>query len=518
MLEYYCTVHNNNMNQEGYKHIEVLDTVIFYPEHVEGLNALMESGKAEIEVVPLKWGEDSGRWTLPDNYDSSSKTNVRMWPSSLPESIAKISDEHLAKLGNIQCWTEADVRDNRTAQFMLNQTQDADGVVTCWTEIPDIVLNGWIKKGDMKSIICWTHEFEHRMNVAMAEKAGIHVDSIPDYGTDSVSELNIGGMIELMIRNKSRDIPAFTEDDFVIGTIGELFKRFRKFLANEKATRRGRFSHHFHKLGRSAETYGELISGNRKPEELIPEQLLKGKKITILSNLPGKVRLEKVLKEGFQMQVVPTRNMFDCHDDGFFICDTVEEPIWLDLLPKGHIIDVSGLKHIEESLEGKTFGIVGMGRIGTRTAEIADSLGMKVQYYSPNTFNPRFDWVKLEELFEDSDVISVNVAPHKAHGLVSKELIGKMRTGAYFLNTSDGNAVEQDALNLRLQAGSINAMLDVYPGLPTGKILGISDDARAKIGRNLWQHVLCYRAGWKTVESIREKTWKLIEKLAKGLE
>ncbi len=505
--------------KEGYKHLEVLDTVIFYPEHVEGLGELMKSGKAEIDCVPLKWQENGKAWTLPENFQSDSTANVRMWPSSLPENIDRISDEHLAKMGNIQCWTEADIRENRTAQFMLNQTKDADGVVTCWTEIPDSVLKEWIKKGDMKSIICWTHEFEHRMNVAMAKNAGIYVDSIPDYGTDSVSELNVGGMIELMIRNKSTNEKAYTEDDFVIGTIGELFKKFRKFLQNEKATRRGRFSHHFHKLGRSADTYGELINGNKKPEEVIPEQLLKGKKITILdAKMPGKARLEKILRDGFQMEMVPTENMSDCTEDGFFICDTKKAPIWLDLLPNDRIIDVSELAHIEENLADKTFGIVGLGRIGTRTAEIAETLGMKVKYYSPNTLDPRFEYANLDELFEDSDVISLCVAPHKAHGLVNKELIGKMKNGAYFLNTSDGNAVDQDSFNMRLADGSINAMLDVYPGLPTGKTLGISDNARGKIGNDLEQHVLCYRAGWKTVESIREKTWKLVRKLGKGLE
>ncbi|OGJ41872.1 hypothetical protein A2974_02325 [Candidatus Peregrinibacteria bacterium RIFCSPLOWO2_01_FULL_48_20] len=505
------------MLPDGYKHIEVLDTVIFYPEHVEGLSRLMKIGQANIEQVPLHWQEGEKAWSVPCDYKPNSEANIRMWPSSLPESIAKISDAHLRTLGNIQCWTEADLRGNRTAQFMLNQTRDADGVVTCWTAIPDEVLKAWIKRGGMKSIICWTHEFEHRMNVTLARNAGINVDSIPDYGTDAVAELNIGGLVELMRRNHGTKEKAYTGSDMILGVLGELFGRLRGFLKNEKNTRRGRFSHHFHKLGRSADAYAAMIHGDKKPEEVIPERLLRGKKIYIMDDLPEGAALETILQDGFGMIILADKAAIQSDKDSFVVCDAQRHARELDGLSPEQIIDWGVMKHIGDSMNGKTFGVVGLGRIGTRTAEIAQRLGMKVTYASPNTFDARFEATNLTTLFEEADVVSITVAPHKAQGLVGEALMKRLKPCAYFLNTSDGNAVDEGPLNARLQDGTIHAMLDVYQGLPTGKALGLSADTRSKIGENLATNIFCYRAGWKTMESIGEKTWRLIQKLENGL-
>jgi lactate dehydrogenase-like 2-hydroxyacid dehydrogenase len=97
-----------------------------------------------------------------------------------------------------------------------------------------------------------------------------------------------------------------------------------------------------------------------------------------------------------------------------------------------------------------------------------------------------------------------------AEGLISKERIDAMREGTYFINTSDANAVDQASLTQRMVANEVYAALDVYQGLPTTHTLGLDDNHHGKVGQLLSNHVLTYRAGWKTQESIRVKTYKLL--------
>ncbi|MEK6846236.1 MAG: NAD(P)-dependent oxidoreductase, partial [Nanoarchaeota archaeon] len=126
--------------------------------------------------------------------------------------------------------------------------------------------------------------------------------------------------------------------------------------------------------------------------------------------------------------------------------------------------------------------------------------------------------VELDTLLKTSDIVSVNVKAHKAEGLISAEKIGLMREGTYFINTSDGNAVDQEVLTQRMLEDSLHVALDVYQGLPTTKTLGLDDDHRGKVGSQLSKHVLWYRAGWKTQESIRVKTYKLLGHMMEALD
>ncbi|MFT3935237.1 MAG: D-2-hydroxyacid dehydrogenase [Chitinophagaceae bacterium] len=121
-------------------------------------------------------------------------------------------------------------------------------------------------------------------------------------------------------------------------------------------------------------------------------------------------------------------------------------------------------------LEGKTLGIVGMGSIGKRVADIALAIGMKVQYYNRSKRNdaPQATYCDLATLFATSDVISLHcpLTPENT-GFVNKALLSTMKPTALLINTARGPLINEtdlaDALNNKVIAG---AGLDVLSAEP----------------------------------------------------
>jgi glycerate dehydrogenase len=123
-------------------------------------------------------------------------------------------------------------------------------------------------------------------------------------------------------------------------------------------------------------------------------------------------------------------------------------------------------------LSGKTMGIVGFGRIGRRTAKIADALGMKVVAHDEVQMNPPdydgFRWAGLDELLAASDVVSLHcplTATNKE--MMNAERLKKMKPSAFLINTSRGPLVNDqdlaDALNQGVIAGAGLDVLAVEP-------------------------------------------------------
>jgi len=131
-------------------------------------------------------------------------------------------------------------------------------------------------------------------------------------------------------------------------------------------------------------------------------------------------------------------------------------------------------------LKGKTLGIVGLGRIGKRIAEIARTLGMSVLFYDVITIPPEVvaslgaRVVGLDELFTNSDFITLHVpmTPDTAH-MIGAQRLGQMKKTAFLINTSRGGVIDEAALAAALQNGTIaGAALDVFEKEPpAGPIL-----------------------------------------------
>lgn len=120
------------------------------------------------------------------------------------------------------------------------------------------------------------------------------------------------------------------------------------------------------------------------------------------------------------------------------------------------------------NLAGKTIGIVGLGRIGTRVAGYARAFGMNVIAWSPNltverAFAAGARWVAKEELFATADVVSLHlVLSSSTKGIVGPSELGAMKPGAILVNTARGPLVDRMAMIEALSENRIVAGMDVY--------------------------------------------------------
>ena len=139
-------------------------------------------------------------------------------------------------------------------------------------------------------------------------------------------------------------------------------------------------------------------------------------------------------------------------------------------------------------IDGKTWGIIGLGAIGRRVAEIAKLFGCKVVYYSTTGKNnqPGYQRVELDELLETSDIVSVH-APltPETEGLMDKTAFAKMKQSAIFLNLGRGPIVSEQDLADALNAGEIRGaaldVLSVEPMQPENPLREIKDSDRLLI-------------------------------------
>lgn len=119
-------------------------------------------------------------------------------------------------------------------------------------------------------------------------------------------------------------------------------------------------------------------------------------------------------------------------------------------------------------LAGKTLGLVGLGAVGTRVAQLVAPLGMRVIASDPNVSAERMaeagaQPADLYRLLEDSDVVSVHArVPYSMAPLIGADELAAMRPGAYFINTARATAVDEAALVRALEEGKLaGAALDV---------------------------------------------------------
>lgn len=177
----------------------------------------------------------------------------------------------------------------------------------------------------------------------------------------------------------------------------------------------------------------------------------------------------------------------------------------------------TGLGLRGREIGGKTVGIVGTGAIGTMTARLFQAFGAKVIAYSRTVRSDvqamGVEYVSLEELMERSDIVSVHT-PNNAEtkGLISRELIGKMKSSAILLNVARGAIVDNAALAEALNEGRIaGAGIDVFdmePPIPadysllqakntvlTPHVAFATDESMLRRAEIVFQNLNAYLAG-----------------------
>jgi phosphoglycerate dehydrogenase-like enzyme len=163
-------------------------------------------------------------------------------------------------------------------------------------------------------------------------------------------------------------------------------------------------------------------------------------------------------------------------------------------------------------LEGLTLGVVGLGKLGTRTARIALAFGMKVIAWSQNLSPEKckeadVDYAPKDELFRQSDIITIHlILSPRTRGLIGANELGLMKSTAYIINTSRGPIIEEPALLTALRerkiAGAGLDVFDVEP-LPTDHPLRKMDNVvlTPHLGYVAIQNYRAYFAG--VVDDIR---------------
>lgn len=128
-------------------------------------------------------------------------------------------------------------------------------------------------------------------------------------------------------------------------------------------------------------------------------------------------------------------------------------------------------------LQGKTLGLLGLGRIGSSVAAIARAFGMRVVAWSHNLTQERAErfgcqQVSKEDLFQSADFVSLHlILSHRTRGLIGKADFDVMKPSAWFINTARADIVDQSALLDCLTSRKIaGAALDVFwqEPLPSG--------------------------------------------------
>lgn len=116
------------------------------------------------------------------------------------------------------------------------------------------------------------------------------------------------------------------------------------------------------------------------------------------------------------------------------------------------------VKEMGFELAGKTLGIIGIGNIGSRTAELAQGIGMKVIAYnhSPKTV-PGVTMKSLDEVLSQSDALAFHTTHTDAnHGFIGKEQIAKMKHGVIIVNTADEALIDEAAMAKAIKNGKVD--------------------------------------------------------------
>ncbi|MEG0292581.1 MAG: NAD(P)-dependent oxidoreductase [Anaerovoracaceae bacterium] len=150
-----------------------------------------------------------------------------------------------------------------------------------------------------------------------------------------------------------------------------------------------------------------------------------------------------------------------------------------NIVPCDKVCRVGGTKDglVGFELEGKTFGIIGLGAIGSRVAKIANAFGCKVIAY--NRSKKEIDGVKMvsmEEVLKESDILSIHVPQNsETINLIGKRELEMMKETAILINTARGPIVNQEELADCLRSGGISGagidVFDIEPPLPKDHIL-----------------------------------------------
>lgn len=162
-------------------------------------------------------------------------------------------------------------------------------------------------------------------------------------------------------------------------------------------------------------------------------------------------------------------------------------------------------------IDGKTWGIIGLGNIGKKVAKIAEAFGAKVVYYSTtgSNSNNEFSRVSFDELLSKSDIISIHAPLSKnTIGLINYEALCKMKSSAILVNMGRGPIVVEEDLARAIDEDKIRgAALDVFEVEP------IKIDSALLTMKNKDRVILSPHIAWASVEARKRLFNEVVENI-----
>jgi len=172
---------------------------------------------------------------------------------------------------------------------------------------------------------------------------------------------------------------------------------------------------------------------------------------------------------------------------------------------------------VEASLEieGRTLGVVGLGKLGAKVSGLAKAFGMNVIAWSPNLTPERckevgVGYASKEELFAAADIVTVHmVLSQRSHGLIGQADLARMKPTSYLVNTARGPLIDEPALIAALDAGQVGgAALDVVTTEPLAKDSPL-------LGRD--NVIISPHTGFYSIEALEELQTKCATDVARVL-
>ncbi|MFO0890152.1 MAG: D-2-hydroxyacid dehydrogenase [Isosphaeraceae bacterium] len=289
------------------------------------------------------------------------------------------------------------------------------------------------------------------------------------------------------------------------------------------------------------ERFGELVVHDHSPPELVRERAA-GATILLTNKTPIRADLIRKLPDLRFISVLATG--FDCVDLAAarqrgipvsnvpeYGTDSVAQYVFALLLELCHHVvlhaeavragewtrqpDFSLRRTALVELAGKTMGIVGHGRIGRRTGELARAFGMKVIVHDlspPSPYDGDVERCELDDLFARSDAITLHCPlTEQTAGLVNRDRLALMKPTAFLINTARGPLVVEPDLAEALNAGRLagaavdvvakepiqldNPLLSARNCLVTPHIAWATSEARGRLMQTTVTNVEAFLAG-----------------------
>jgi phosphoglycerate dehydrogenase-like enzyme len=207
-------------------------------------------------------------------------------------------------------------------------------------------------------------------------------------------------------------------------------------------------------LGLDPDNFGGFEKARERTTQVM-ETCPKLKGIALATTSFGWVDLEYCKKRGISISNVPgySRESVAEHTLTLLLCMAKRVLITDRKTQKGQYVKEMGFE-----LAGKTLGIIGIGNIGSRTAELAKGIGMKVIAYnhSPKTV-PGVTMKTLDKVLSQSDALAFHTTHTDAnHGFIGKDQIAKMKQGVIIVNTADEALIDEAAMAEAIKSGKID--------------------------------------------------------------